>query len=219
MATITNRHYLNQFALRLLSSTIKSGKVDISSSSSVFAKVDGLIALLVDMLDSSRHSEECCLVFRLFHRLVKQPDFANLRDRKLFKILVEKYFAILKSHCRGTSSKSNADLVAAAFKAVTTLIDSAYGECLSDAHLTVLLGYAEEDLYNTDRQATAFPLLQALLKRKNICEEMEHVGRKVLKLAVQADSEAGRNAARNYFVNFLLEVQHFYLHVQISDNT
>ena len=72
--------------------------------------------------------------------------------------------------------------------------------------MKILLAYAEEDLFNQERQAAAFPLLQALLKRKNICDEMEIIGRKVLKLTVQADTDTGRNAARNYFVNFLLEV-------------
>lgn len=204
--SITNRHYLNQFSLRLIGSAIKQGKVDISDESKILSKLDGLIGILIGMLDASRHADECCLIFRIMHRAVKQSNFSTLHDPKQFKILVEKYFTILKTHCRGTQT-SNGELVTAAFKAVTTLIGSSYGP-LPDTYLKVLLGYAEEDLYNVDRQTSAFPLLQALLKRQNICDEMEHVGRKVLQLAVQADTDAGRNSARNYFISFLLEVRY-----------
>ena len=126
-----------------------------------------------------------------------------MNDSIQFAKLVSKYFEILKQHCRG--SQTNSELVSATFKAVTALIGSSYGP-LTDNHLKILLAYAEEDLFNQERQAAAFPLLQALLKRKNICDEMEIIGRKVLKLTVQADTDTGRNAARNYFVNFLLEV-------------
>ena len=42
---------------------------------------------------------------------------------------------------------------------------------------------------------------------------MEVIGRKVLKLTVQADTDTGRNAARNYFVNFLLEVIFFFIYL------
>ena len=134
-----------------------------------------------------------------------------MNDPIQFAKLVSKYFEILKQHCRG--SQTNSELVSATFKAVTALIGSSYGP-LTDNHLKILLAYAEEDLFNQERQAAAFPLLQALLKRKNICDEMEIIGRKVLKLTVQADTETGRNAARNYFVNFLLEVSCGFLKVQ-----
>jgi U3 small nucleolar RNA-associated protein 20 len=186
-----------------MSSSITQGKISISDDSPVLPKIDGIISILITMLDVSRHAEECCLIFRIMSKVVKQPNFSTLQDEKQFVKLVEKYFSILKTHCRG--SANNAELVSAAFKAVTMLIGSQYGP-LTDLHLKVLLGYAEEDLFNTDRQTAAFPLLHALLKRQNICEEMEYVGKKVLQLAVQADTEAGRNSARNYFIAFLLQV-------------
>ena len=78
--------------------------------------------------------------------------------------------------------------------------------CLGDIHLQVLLNYAEEDLYNAERQTFAFPLLHALLKRQLRTPEMDAIGDKILKLAVTADSEAGRNSAKNFFCAYLMGV-------------
>ena len=68
------------------------------------------------------------------------------------------------------------------------------------------MNYAEEDLYNADRQSFAFPLLYALLKKRLKTKEMDFIGDKVLKLAITAESEAARNSAKNFFCSYLMEV-------------
>ena len=141
--------------------------------------------------------------------------------------LQKEIFSILKASCRGT--RQNQDFVSAVFKAITVLINSPYRNgdkklffwlkhiifyynispkisCLGDIHLQVLLNYAEEDLYNAERQTFAFPLLHALLKRQLRTPEMDAIGDKILKLAVTADSEAGRNSAKNFFCAYLMGV-------------
>ena len=70
--TVTNRHYLNQFALRLFNSALKTGKVEISDNSPLLPKIDGVIEMLGSLLDTSRHADESCHIFRILGRLVKQ---------------------------------------------------------------------------------------------------------------------------------------------------
>ncbi|CAG5097928.1 Oidioi.mRNA.OKI2018_I69.XSR.g15294.t1.cds [Oikopleura dioica] len=199
---ITNKHYLNQFALSLLISGIKFDKIDLSINSDQLEKLDGILHIIINMLDSNRHSDEAMFIFRLLQRMLKNPRFSTLHDSKQFTKLAEKLFFVLKNQCRGNAS--NSEYVSAVFKAVTALISSDYGP-LSDDYLLVLLGYAEEDLFNNERQATAFPLLHAMLKRNKVCDEMEYISTKVFKLSIQADTEAGRSSARNFFIQFLID--------------
>ena len=65
---ITNKHYLNQFALSVLISGIKFDKIDLSINSEHLAKLDGILQIMIDMLDSNRHSDEAMFIFRLLQR-------------------------------------------------------------------------------------------------------------------------------------------------------
>jgi len=202
---VTNRHYLIQFGLQLIQSSIKVEKIKIDGQSDedteVLSHLDGLVQIMVDMLVESRHMAEQAKILRIFSRLLKNPNFPSLKDKMINTKLQKEIFSILKASCRGT--RQNQDFVSAVFKAITVLINSPYS-CLGDIHLQVLLNYAEEDLYNAERQTFAFPLLHALLKRQLRTPEMDAIGDKILKLAVTADSEAGRNSAKNFFCAYLM---------------
>lgn len=47
-------------------------------------------------------------------------------------------------------------------QAITVLVKNVKKNTISETQLQVLLGYAEEDIYDQSRQATAFSLLKVL---------------------------------------------------------
>ena len=83
------------------------------------------------------------------------------------------------------------------------MVASDYGP-LSEVELKLLMGYAEEDLYNADRQSFAFPILHSLLKKGVQSYEMESIGKKVLKLSITGETEGARNGAKAFFVSYLM---------------
>ena len=71
---LSNRHYLNQFALLLLQSSIKVGKVRIDDGDgkhTILGHLDGIIGDMIDMLSASRHMSEKSKILRIFTRLFK----------------------------------------------------------------------------------------------------------------------------------------------------
>lgn len=110
---------------------------------------------------------------------------------------------------------------------MTVLVKNIKSNKISETQLQVLLGYAEEDIYDQSRQATAFGLLkvsaaargvtrcreavgpplsrvfscvgplQAILSRKLIVPEMEQVLKKVAKLSVTGSNTMIRTHCRH----------------------
>jgi U3 small nucleolar RNA-associated protein 20 len=62
--------------------------------------------------------------------------------------------------------------------------------------MKALLLYAEQDMHDFDRQATAFSLLKAVLARKLLTPEIHGVMYKVAKLSITSEHEHVRLQAR-----------------------
>ncbi len=54
-------------------------------------------------------------------------------------------------------------------QAITILVKNVKSNKISEAQLQVLLGYAEEDIYDQSRQATAFGLLKVTSQMLTCC--------------------------------------------------
>lgn len=65
--------------------------------------------------------------------------------------------------------------------------------------------YAEQDLHDSDKQATAFGLLRAIIKRKLVIPEMHSVMEKVATLSVTSELETVRKQARSVFYSYLVD--------------
>lgn len=65
--------------------------------------------------------------------------------------------------------------------------------------------YAEQDLHDSERQATAFGTLKAIMHRKLVVPEMEAVMNKVKELIVTSENDNVRRQARGVIFTYIAE--------------
>uniref|UniRef100_A0A8C4I8P8 Small subunit processome component 20 homolog n=1 Tax=Dicentrarchus labrax TaxID=13489 RepID=A0A8C4I8P8_DICLA len=197
----TNMHILVDAGLKLLHLSLKKSKVT-SSEASALEMLDPFILLLLDCLNSM-HVKVITEALVAFTWLLKFPLPAVAQNADQ---LTKELFVLLKDYSKaGAARGENYHLVQNCFKAITILVKNVKSNNISETQLQVLLGYAEEDIYDQSRQATAFGLLKAILSRKLIVPEMEEVLKKVAKLSVTGSNAMIRIHCRQIYLKYLLD--------------
>jgi U3 small nucleolar RNA-associated protein 20 len=144
-----------------------------------------------------------CLVGMLKFPLPSLPKYSKEIANKLF-ILLRAYSGA--STTMPTSSNSdNFELLMVSYKLMALLIRECSHFSLSDDQLQVLLHFAERDLYDSVKQASAFNLIKSILSRRIQCDELIDVLDKIMKLSIQADSVSVRVQSRQVILQYLLE--------------
>ncbi|KAM4569832.1 small subunit processome component 20 homolog [Odontesthes bonariensis] len=197
----TNMHILVDAGLKLLHLSLKKSKVT-SSEASALEMLDPFVLLLLECLDSM-HVKVITEALVGFTWLLRFPLPAVEQNAGE---LTKQLFVLLKDYSKaGAARGENYQLVQNCFKAVTMLVKNIKSNAISEPQLQVLLGYAEEDIYDQSRQATAFGLLKAILSRKLVVPEMEQVLKKVAKLSVTGSNAMIRIHCRQIYLKYLLD--------------
>ncbi|KAM9327768.1 small subunit processome component 20 homolog [Pholidichthys leucotaenia] len=197
----TNMHILVDAGLKLLHFSLKKSKV-ASSDPLTLEMLDPFVALLLSCLDSM-HVKVITEALVAFTSLLKFPLPAVTQNASQ---LTKQLFVLLKDYSKaGAARGENYHLVQNCFRAMAILVKNVKSNQISETQLQVLLGYAEEDIYDQSRQATAFGLLKAILSRKLVVPEMEEVMRKVAKLSVTGHNAMIRIHCRQIYLKYLMD--------------
>ncbi|XP_056281018.1 small subunit processome component 20 homolog isoform X2 [Pseudoliparis swirei] len=197
----SNMYILVDAGLKLLHLSLKKSKVT-SSDTSALEMLDPFVPLLIDCLNSM-HVKVITEALVAFTWLFKFPLPAVQQNANQ---LTMQLFILLKDYSKaGAARGENFSLVQNCFKAITMLVKNVKHNQISETQLQVLLGYAEEDIYDQSRQATAFGLLKAILSRKLIVPEMEEVMKKVATLSVNGSNNMIRIHCRQIYLKYLLD--------------
>ncbi|XP_078664356.1 small subunit processome component 20 homolog isoform X2 [Branchiostoma floridae x Branchiostoma belcheri] len=201
VSTKTNKHVLVEFGLQLLHHCMKRGHLSAGEVLHL-QMLDPFVGQLYDCL-KSKHVKIITMAMRCLTWFLRFP-LPSLKQ-KVAKVAGEMFLILKKYGGAGGAKGENFDLVVTCFKALTVLVRDVKYHSIDQDQLRVLLQYAEQDIMDYTRQATAFSLLKAILSRKLVVPEMHDVMGRIAELSIKSELDNVRVQCRQVFGKFLID--------------
>ncbi|XP_065178820.1 small subunit processome component 20 homolog [Sycon ciliatum] len=199
MSKLTNMHVLLEFALQLLLSCFKRASIN-TGDKEVLQMLDPLCSLLAKFL-TTQHVKLLSLSLRV---LVHLLPLSLPRMERFLKPINKQLFRVLREYsAAGAAVGNNHEMIVAATKALATIIYNT--RKLNNTQLQILMNFVDEDINDSSRKGTAFPLLKAILSRKFEAAIIHEVMKKVRELIVAADIETVQLNCRQAMMQYLLD--------------
>ncbi|XP_029678623.1 small subunit processome component 20 homolog [Formica exsecta] len=195
----TNVHVMIEFGLKLYHILLKRDKI---SCTEYKLYLEPFVPVLSDCLNS-HHVKLCTVALQCLNWMLKM-DLTSTRE-SISGICTTMFDILHKYAAAGLSKGDNFDLVMATFKCMSVIVRDVKYFSIDADQLKILILYAEQDLHDSDKYATAFTLLKAIIHRKMIIPEMHAVMEKVAKLSITTELEHVRLQSRSLFYSYLME--------------
>ncbi|KYN12679.1 Small subunit processome component 20 like protein [Trachymyrmex cornetzi] len=193
-----NVHVMIEFGLKLYHILLKRDKV---SGMEYKRYLEPFVSVLSNCL-KSHHIKLCTVALQCLNWMLKMDlesmhaSISNICDSMF--VILHKYAAA------GLSKGDNFDLVMATFKCMSVVVRDVKYFSINADQLKILILYAEQDLHDSDKHATAFTLLKAIIHRKMIIPEMHTVMEKVAMLSITSELEHVKLQSRSVFYSYLM---------------
>lgn len=193
-----NAHIMIEFGLRLYHILLKRDKV---SGTEHKCYLEPFVSVLSDCL-KSHHVKLCTVALQCLNWMLKM-DLASMHT-SISDICTSMFGILHKYAAAGLSKGDNFDLVMATFKCMSVVVRDVKYFSIDADQLKILILYAEQDLHDSDKYATAFTLLKAIIHRKIIIAEMHTVMEKVAMLSITSELEHVKLQSRSLFYSYLM---------------
>ncbi|XP_059468867.1 small subunit processome component 20 homolog [Neocloeon triangulifer] len=197
----THAHLFIAFGLQLLHFLLKRERTKEIPDE----MLDPFVAILAKSLNS-QHNKLTVLSLQCLAWLLKL-ELPSLKEN--IETIADNIFKILHKYSGSAQGKGdNFDMANAAFKAVGVLVREVEYHNIRKEQVRLLLLYAERDIQaDSSRQATAFTLLKAILRRRLSSPDMQQVMRTVAELSITSPMNHVRQQARQVFLFYMSEYQ------------
>ncbi|KYM75651.1 Small subunit processome component 20 like protein [Atta colombica] len=193
-----NVHIMTEFGLKLYHILLKQDKV----SGMVYKRYLEPFVLVLSNCLKSHHIKLCTVALQCLNWMLKmdlESMHASISD------ICDSMFVILHKYAAaGLNKGDNFDLVMATFKCMSVVVRDVKYFSINADQLKILILYAEQDLHDSDKHATAFTLLKAIIHRKMIVPEMYTVMEKVAMLSITSELEHVKLQSRSVFYSYLM---------------
>lgn len=193
-----NAHVIMEFGLKLYHILLKRDKV---SSAEYKRYLEPFVSVLSDCL-KSHHVKLCTVALQCLNWMLKM-NLVSMRT-SISDICASMFGILHKYAAAGLSKGDNFDLVMATFKCMSVVVRDVKYFSIDADQLKILILYAEQDLHDSDKHATAFTLLKAIIHRKMIIAEMHTVMEKVAMLSITSELEHVKLQSRSVFYSYLM---------------
>ncbi|XP_078042078.1 small subunit processome component 20 homolog [Augochlora pura] len=195
----TNVHVIMEFGFKLFHILLKRDKV---SNATFKPFIDPFVPIASDCL-KSQHVKLSTLALQCLNWLLKM-DLSSVKE-SISEICTSIFNILHKYAAPGLSKGDNFDLVMAGFKCMSVIVRDVKHYTITTDQLKLLVMYAEQDIHDCDKHATAFGLLKAIIARKMNFPEIYLVMEKVAALSITSELEHIRQQCRSVFYSYIME--------------